>query len=370
MAASEQSNTDRFSYIDGLIRAERSFSSERSSCIIDGCNNSPIRSHLIPKSWLSLIARDNHVVEMNRTLPANSRTTREDQFYEDLFQTVSRPVGIALAGSYPVFCSTHDGDKLGVGLLDNRASDLRSTQEQHILFYKAICFSLYECERVLFLFNQIMEKRPRIEIKRSIYFQNRQIIAHREFLSTFKQCLNGDCHEACAVGDRLEFKRLFIKGDKVPTLSAIGCGSGLANCETLFGCQLTGCKFPRSDYMVACKPVEAGHVVVIARTRTDCLDIGHCRQTDIQYEAPRILSRIFDENPPQGVNLELFVSQELIESSKGFLFSPDRWERFGSRMKDVTRHHLIEQPSRLQEERKRWFPTEVNHRFNLFRNIK
>ena len=145
----EPLNKDRFRYIDGLIRAGRSFSFERSSCIVDGCNNRPIRSHLIPKSWLSLIAREGHVIDMNRTLRANSPTTREDQFYKDFFQTVSRPVGVDLASADPVFCSTYDGDKRGVGLLDNQASDLKSTGEQHILFYKAICFSLYECERVL-----------------------------------------------------------------------------------------------------------------------------------------------------------------------------------------------------------------------------
>ena len=122
--------------------------------------------------------------------------------------------------------------------------------------------------------------------------------------------------------------------------------------------------------MVACKPMESGHVAVIARTRTEYLETGICRQANIRHRAPRILSRIFDENPPQGVKLELFVSQELIESSKGFLCSPDRWERFGSRMRDVTKHHFIEQPSRLQEERKGRFPTEMNGRFNLFRSIE
>ena len=366
----EPLNKDRFRYIDGLIRAGRSFSFERSSCIVDGCNNRPIRSHLIPKSWLSLIAREGHVIDINRTLRANSPTTREHQFYEDFFQTVSRPVGVDLASADPVFCSTHDGDKRGVGLLDNQASDLKSTGEQHILFYKAICFSLYECERVLFLLNEIMERRPRDELNRSIYFQSQQIDAHKEFLSTFQQCLNGGCDETCAIGSRLEFKRLFIRGDRVPTLSAIGCGSGLVNCESLFGCRLIGCKFPKSDFMVACKTIESGHVAVIARTRTESLETGICRQANIRHRAPRILSRIFDENPPQGVKLELFVSQELIESSKGFMCSPDRWGRFGTRMKDVAKHHFIEQPSRLQEERKSSFPTEMNGRFNLFRSIE
>ena len=356
--------------MDELNREVRSFSFERSSCIVDGCNNKPIRSHLIPRSWLSLIASKGHVIDMNRTLPANSPTTREDQFYEDLFQTVSRPVGVDLATSDPVFCSIHDGDKSGVGLLDNRSSDLKSVAEQHILFYKAMCFSLYECERVLFLLNQIMERRPRDVLKRSIYFQNQQIIAHRDSLSAFQQCLDGGCDGECVIGSRLEFKRLFLRGDKVPTLSAIGCGSGIVNCEFLFGCCSIGCEFPRSDYMVACKPLEAGHVAIMARTRSEFLEVGHCRQMNIRHKAPRILPKVFDENPPQGVRAELYVSEELIESSKGFLCSPERWERFGSRMRDVAKHHFIEQPSRLQGERKSRFPTEINHRFNLFRSIK
>ena len=121
--------------------------------------------------------------------------------------------------------------------------------------------------------------------------------------------------------------------------------------------------------MVACKPAEAGHIAVIARTRSDCLEVGHCMQTNIRHKAPRILSKVFDENPPQGAKLELFVSQELIESSKGFLCSPERWEKFGSRMRNVTKHHFVEQPSRLQGERKSRFPTEVNRTFNLFRSI-
>ena len=370
MGMMEQSNKDRFRYIDDLIRAGRSFSYDKSSCIVDGCDKEPIGSHLIPKSWLSLIAREGHIIDMNRTLRANSPTTRESQFYEDFFQTVSRPVGIDLASKDPVFCSAHDGDKRGVGILDNQASDLNSTAEQHILLYKAISFSLYECERVLFLLNQIMERRPRGELNRSIYFQSQQIDAHKELLPTFQQCLTRGCDETCAIGSRLEFKRLFIRGDRVPTLSAICCGSGLVNCEGLFGCRSIGCKFPKSDYMVACKPMESGHVAVIARTRTEYLETVICRQANIRHRAPRILSRIFDENPPQGVKLELFVSQELIESSKGFLCSPDRWERFGSRMRDVTKHHFIEQPSRLQEERKGRFPTEMNGRFNLFRSIE
>ena len=366
----EQPNTERFSYIDDLNREVRSFSFERTSCIVDGCNNKPIRSHLIPKSWLSLIAHNGHVIDMNRTLPANSRTTREGQFYEDFYQTVSRPIGIYLASSAPVFCSTHDGDKSGVGLLDNRSSDLKSPAEQHILFYKALCFSLYECERVLFLLGRIMERRPRDELKRSVYFQNQQIIAHRDSLSTFQQCLDGGCERGCTIGSRLEFKRLFMRGDKVPTLSAIGCGSGIVNCETLFGCRSIGCEFPRSNHMVACKPLEAGHVAIIARTRSDFLKVGHCKQINLPHNPPRIFTRIFDESPPQGVKAELYVSQELIESSKGFLCSPERWKRFGSRMRNVAKHHFIEQPSRLQGERKNRFPTEINHTFNLFRSLK
>ena len=185
----EQSNADRFMYIDELNRETRSFQFERSSCVVDGCDDKPINSHLIPKSWQSLIARDGLVVNLDRTLPANTPTTREHQFYEKYFQIVSRPIGINLATAGPVFCSSHDRDKRGVGLLDDPESELRSTIEQHVLFYKAICFSLYECEKVLYLLNEIMERCPRDTIKRVIYFQEQQIVAHLDLLPKFHQCL-------------------------------------------------------------------------------------------------------------------------------------------------------------------------------------
>ena len=364
-----QSNTGRFSYIDKLNREARSFAETRSRCIVDGCNGKPIRSHLIPRAWLSLIARNGHVVDVNRTLPANSPTTREARFYENLFENVSRPVGIDLATVNPVFCSSHNGDIRGVGLLDNWESDLASATDQHILFYKAICFSLYETERVVDLFSRIAELRPRDVIKRHIYFQRQQTIAHRNLLSMFHQCLERACDKTCSVGSQLEFKRLFVKGDGVPTVSAIGCGSGLVNCESLFGCASIGCDFPRADFMVACKPAQTGHIVIIARTRRDRLGIGYCSHASVAYGAPSILSKVFNE-PPQGVKLELFVSKQLIESSQGFLCSPARWGIFGSRMKNVVQHHFVEQPSRFHSERKARFPTEINRTFNLFRSIK
>ena len=253
IARAEQSNADRFMYIDELNREARSFRFERSSCVVDGCNNKPISSHLIPKSWQSLIARDGLVVDLERTLPANTPTTREEQFYENYFQNVSRPIGINIATADPVFCSPHDRDKRGVGLLDEAESELRSTVEQHVLFYKAICFSLFECERVLYLLNEIMERRPRDTIKRGIYFQEQQRVAHLDLLSKFLQCLEGGCDRGCAIGSHMEFRRLSIKGDGVPTISAIGCGSGLVNCGFKFECRSIGCEFARSDFMVACK---------------------------------------------------------------------------------------------------------------------
>ena len=70
------------------------------------------------------------------------------------------------------------------------------------------------------------------------------------------------------------------------------------------------------------------------------------------------------------MKLELFVSLELIELTKGFLCSPDRWKRFGSRMRNVVKHHFVEQPSRHRSERKSRFPTEINRTFNLFRSIR
>ena len=361
-------NKERYRYIDDLSRDNKSFSFERSSCIVDECNDIPILSHLIPRSWQSLIARDGLVVNLHRMLPANTPTTREEQFYENYFQNVSRPIGIEIATTDPVFCRPHDGDQQGVGLLDNPESQLKSKAEQHMLLYKAICFSLFECERVLHLLIGIMERRPREVIKREIYFVEQQMIAHRDILSKFPQCLDGECDGACAVGSQLEFKRLFVKGDGIPTVSAIGCGSGLVNCGILFGCTSIGCRFPRAELMVACKPMETGHVVVIARTRSDHLESGYCRQANRVY-SQQSMSEIFDKNPPQGAKLELFVSAELIESSKGFICSPDIWERYGSRMKDVVRHHLVEQPSRFRSERKRRSPTEINRKFNLFRSI-
>ena len=150
----------------------------------------------------------------------------------------------------------------------------------------------------------------------------------------------------------MEFRRLFIKGDGVPTTSAIGCGSGLVNCGIKFGCRSIGCEFARGDFMVACKPMENGHIAVIARTRRDSLENGYCRQADIRYKE-HSMSNIFDDSPPQGVKLELFVSQELIESSKGFLCSPDRWERFGSRMRDLAPIHRTRACERPPERAKR-----------------
>ena len=44
----EQSNADRFMYIGELNRETRSFRFERSSCVVDGCDDKPINSHLIP----------------------------------------------------------------------------------------------------------------------------------------------------------------------------------------------------------------------------------------------------------------------------------------------------------------------------------
>ena len=365
----EQSNIDRFMYIDDLNREVRSFRSERLSCVVDGCSNKPISSHLIPKSWQSLIARDGLIVNLDRTLPANTPTTREAQFYENYFQIVSRPISINLATADPVFCSCHDGDKRAVGLLDDPESELRSTMEQHILFYKAICFSLYECERVSFLLNEIMERHPRDTIERDIYFQERQKVAHLNLLSKFHQCLKGGCDRGCAMGSHMEFRRLFMQGDGIPTVSAIGCGSGLVNCGITFGCRSIGCEFARGDFMVACKPMGNGHILVIARTRRESLGSGYCRQAGIRYKE-HCMSNIFDYSPPQGVELELFVSQELIESSKGFLCSPDRWERFGSRMRNLVKHHFVEQPSRNRTERQSRFPTEMNRTFNLFRSIE
>ena len=167
----------------------------------------------------------------------------------------------------------------------------------------------------------------------------------------------------------MEFRRLFIKGDGVPTISAIGCGSGLVNCGIKFGCRSFGCEFARSDFTVACKPMGNGHIAVIARTCRDSLESGYCRQADIRYKE-HSMPNIFDDSPPQGVKLEMFVSQQLIESSKGFLCSPDRWERFGSRMRNIVNHHFVEQPSRHRTERQSRFPTEMNHTFNLFRSIE
>ena len=365
----EQSNVDRYMYMDELNRETRLFRAERSSCVVDGCNHKPIRSHLIPKSWQSLIASDGFIVNLDRSLPANTPTTRESQFYENYFRIVSHPISTNIATADPVFCSWHDGDKRGVGLLDDSESELRSTIEHHILFYKAICFSLYECEKVLYLLKEIMVRRPRSTIMRGIYFQEQQIVAHLDLLSKFHECLEGGCDRGCAIGSHMEFRRLFVKGDGVPTISAIGCGSGLVDCGITFGCRSIGCQFARSDFMVACKPMGNGHVAVIARTRRESLKIGYCRQGDFRY-SEHSMSAIFDDSPPQGVNLELFVSQELIESSKGFLCSPDRWERFGSRMRNLVKHHFVEQPSQHRTERQSRFPTEMNRSFNLFRSIE
>ena len=293
-----QSNTDRFMYIQELHRETRSFSFERSSCVVDGCNDKPIGSHLIPRSWQSLIVRDGLIVNLDRTLPANTPTTREIQFYEQYFQIVSRPIGIDLATKAPVFCCSHDRDRRGVGLLDDPESELRSKIEQHVLFYKALCFSLYESEKVLYLLKEIMERRPRDVLKRSIYFQEQQIIAHRDLLSKFQQCLDGGCDSGCAIGTQLEFRWIFIRGDGIPTVSAIGCGSGLVDCGTSFGCRSIGCNFPRSDFMVACKPMGNGHIAVIARTRRDSLVSGYCRYAGIHHEEHG-LSKIFDD-PPRG----------------------------------------------------------------------
>ena len=188
----DQLNKDRTRYISDLSSEARSF--ERESCITDGCDDEPINSHLIPKDWMSLIARESHVIDMSHLrLRPSIKTTLEEQFYEELFLTTSKPVGINKATSNPIFCWPHDSAAKGVGLLDPQSSNLTSKVEQHILFYKAICFSLDEGERVLSMKNWIMTHRPRPEIRRDIYFLEAQIDAHRALLSQFKQCLKGEC---------------------------------------------------------------------------------------------------------------------------------------------------------------------------------
>ena len=364
----EQPDKERIRYLANLSDVSRSLPSERESCIVDGCDAKPIRSHLIPKGWMSLIARDSHVIDLCPNIPPNTPTTLEDQFYENHFRKVSRPVGINQATSTPVFCAPHDNAKQGVGLLDDRESELNSMVEQHILFYKAICFSLLESELVLSMKDWIMEQRPRAGIERDRYFLKQQILAHRDLLTRFNRCLQKECDGTCSIENHIEFKRIFIKGDRIPTVAAIGCGSGLNDCGIVFGCESVGCQFPRSDFMVACKPVRNGHIVIIARTHPNYVERGYCKHIGTSYQ-DRILTSVFDENPPQGTKLEQFISAELIGSSKGFICSPDRWEGFGPRMRDVVKHHFVQQPSRLQRARKSRFPTEINRRFNLFRNI-
>ena len=305
---------------------------------------------------------------MSRWPRPSIKTTLEEQFIDELFSTTSRPVGINKAASHGIFCWQHDSAALGVGLIDDPDSGLNSNAEQHLLFYKAICFSLYESELVLSTKERIMTQRPRTQIQRDIYFLEEQKAALRSLLSQCQECLDGKCDCGCTIGLRMEFKRLFIKGDGIPTVSAIGCGSGLIDCGIEFGCHLAGCEFPQSDFMIACKPAKAGHVIVMARTRRNHLKSGYCKYINRRHQQLS-LTRIFDENPPQGSKLELFVSQELIEASKGFLCSPRRWEEYGPRMREIVKHHFVQQPSHLRDERMGKFPTEVDRRFNLFRSI-
>ena len=365
-ATMEPIDKERTRYISALMGEAQSF--DRESCIVESCDNEPINSHLIPKSWISLIAREGHVINMSRWLRPSIKTTLEEQLFDELFLTISRPLGINKATSHGLFCWQHDSAELGVGLIDDRDSGLNSNVEQHLLFYKAICFSLYESELVLSMKKWIMTQRPRTQIERDIYFLKEQGVAHRSLLSQFQQCLEGKCDFGCTLGLRMEFKRLFVRGDGIPTVSALGCGSGLIDCGIEFECNLSGCKFPQSDSMIACKPAKGGHVIVMARTRRDHLKSGYCKYLK-QHHKQLSLTRIFDENPPQGTQLELFVSQELIEASNGFLCSPERWEEYGPRMRDIVKHHFVQQPSHLGNERRARFPTEVNRRFNLFRSI-
>ena len=316
----EEQEKERIRYIAGLGRIPRTF--RRSSCVVDGCTEKPIRSHLVPESWMSFIARQGHVIDTSREIPPpNTRTTLAEQFYESLFEAISRPVGIHIANTASIYCPLHDGDKLTVGLLDNRESNLSLPAEQHILFYKAICFSLQDSELVLVMKEQIAKQRPRAAIEREIYLQRQQIIAHRELLPRFSECLEGKCNQECEIGRRIEFKRLFVRGDGIPTVAAVGCGSGIANCGIEFGCTEIGCKFPKSDFMMACKPMADGHSILIGRTRTNYLEFGYCRGIRKRH-SQRIYTDVFETSPPQGTKLEVFISMELIQSSKGFICLP------------------------------------------------
>ena len=116
--------------------------------------------------------------------------------------------------------------------------------------------------------------------------------------------------------------------------------------------------------MVACKPLEAGHVAIIARTGSDFLKVGHCKQINRPNNPPRIFTRIFDESPPQGAKAELYVSQELIESSKGFIrHSPDRTTFPGySSRRDAANYNLAFQGRQMRPDSLKFLLPWTNHR--------
>jgi hypothetical protein len=106
-------------------------------CIIDGCDQTAINSHLIQQNGLlSNITYNGHLVEL-KMLDANKWDDRNLPFE---FKTV----GIKQALSYKVFCNTHDTEIFKPIEKDDASLD---TYEAFLLFsYRAVCTEMRKKE--------------------------------------------------------------------------------------------------------------------------------------------------------------------------------------------------------------------------------
>ena len=340
----------------------------KKECAIPTCNKGPIGSHLVPESWLRTIAADGKVIGLPKHLNARTLPTYEPQFYEDYFRSIKeRPIGVGVFNNHHLLCIDHDQSLFG--LLDGTDGDLSSDLEQHRLYYKSVLFTQLDHQQVLTTLTYAKEQRPISDVRElTLNFLRQSLSSLSSIVDGCESCTqHNTCMVAqCNVSRSMEFRRFYVPGDKVPSVAGIASGSGVYDC----GCDDLRCTFARGEMLIACKPKEGGHIILVGRSLPNSQSLGKCfgRGETVSWNPP--LEEFFGRTQTlQGEKLEIALSLLLIDNCNYLAFSPVRWERFGRRMLEVAKRYVTQGKSPLMNIRQELFPSSPNRRFNLFRHV-
>lgn len=139
-----------------LAGIRKNLSNKKWECIIDGCNQEAINSHLVQRNGiLKSISKDGHVYEIRQ---------------KDIFKLCKsatpfefKYIGVGKALSYPVFCSTHDNNLFND--IDQLNFDINDKKIWLLFSYRAVCAELRKKEKEKEFMYRIMNSRALPPIK-------------------------------------------------------------------------------------------------------------------------------------------------------------------------------------------------------------